>query len=90
MKLSKHKTLTQKSVYLAVILTTQTMLAVAEDRHEETYRKNLSDGNHPETDRKGIAISFGAGIGTDNEFFLNHIYTQTRDVPEVEGSGPRM
>jgi catecholate siderophore receptor len=52
------------------------------DRHEETYRKNPSDGDHPETDRKGIAISFGAGIGTDNEFFLNHIYTQTRDVPD--------
>ncbi|HOY71335.1 MAG TPA: TonB-dependent receptor [Methylotenera sp.] len=52
------------------------------DRHEETYRKNPSDGDHPEIDRKGIALSFGAGIGTDNEFFLNHIYTQTRDVPD--------
>ena len=52
------------------------------DRHDETYRTNPSDGDHPETDRKGIAISFGAGIGTDNEFFLNHIYTQTRDVPD--------
>jgi catecholate siderophore receptor len=52
------------------------------DRHEETYRKNPSDGDRPETDRKGIALSFGAGIGTDNEFFLNHIYTQTRDVPD--------
>jgi catecholate siderophore receptor len=29
-----------------------------------------------------VAISFGAGIGTENEFFLNHIYTQTRDVPD--------
>ena len=52
------------------------------DRHEETYRKNPSDGDHPETDRKGIALSFGVGIGTENEFFLNHIYTQTRDVPD--------
>ena len=52
------------------------------DRHEETYRKNPSDNDHPETDRKGIAVSFGAGIGTENEFFLNHIYTQTRDVPD--------
>jgi catecholate siderophore receptor len=52
------------------------------DRHDESYRTNPSDGDHPETDRKGIAISFGAGIGTDNEFFLNHIYTQTRDVPD--------
>jgi catecholate siderophore receptor len=52
------------------------------DRHEETYRKNPTTGDRPETDRKGIAISFGAGIGTENEFFLNHVYTQTRDVPD--------
>ncbi|HQN65870.1 MAG TPA: TonB-dependent receptor [Methylophilus sp.] len=52
------------------------------DRYEETYRENPANGDHPEFDRKGIAISFGAGIGTENEFFLNHIYTQTRDVPD--------
>ena len=52
------------------------------DRHEETYRKNPTTGDHPELDRKGLAVSFGAGIGTDNELFLNHIYTQTRDVPD--------
>lgn len=52
------------------------------DRHEETYRKNPTTGDRPEFDRKGIAVSFGAGIGTENEFFLNHIYTQTRDVPD--------
>ncbi|HEY0563811.1 MAG TPA: TonB-dependent receptor [Methylophilus sp.] len=52
------------------------------DRHEETYRKNPTTGDRPEFDRKGIAISFGAGIGTENEFFLNHMYTQTRDAPD--------
>jgi catecholate siderophore receptor len=52
------------------------------DRHDETYRENPATGDHPESDRKGIAISFGAGIGTDNELFLNHVYTQTRDVPD--------
>lgn len=52
------------------------------DRHEETYRKNPTTGDKPVFDRQGIAISFGAGIGTENEFFLNHIYTQTRDVPD--------
>ena len=52
------------------------------DRHEETYRKNPTTGDRPETDRAGIALSFGAGIGTENELFLNHIYTQTRDVPD--------
>ena len=52
------------------------------DRHEETYRKNPTTGDRPTFDRQGIAFSFGAGIGTDNEFFLNHVYTQTRDVPD--------
>nr|WP_223261323.1 TonB-dependent receptor [Methylophilus medardicus] len=52
------------------------------DRYEETYRKNPTTGDRPSFDRKGIAISFGAGIGTENEFFLNHAYTQTRDVPD--------
>lgn len=52
------------------------------DRYEETYRKNPTTGDRPSYDRKGIAISFGAGIGTENEFFLNHVYTQTRDVPD--------
>jgi len=52
------------------------------NRHEETYRTNPTTGDHPEMDRSGIAISFGAGIGTENEFFLNHIYTQTRDLPD--------
>lgn len=52
------------------------------DRHEETYRTNPSEGDHPTTDRKAISVSFGAGIGSENEFFLNHIYTQTRDKPD--------
>lgn len=52
------------------------------DRYEETYRQNPVTGDRPSLDRKGIALSFGVGIGTDNEFFLNHVYTQTRDVPD--------
>jgi catecholate siderophore receptor len=52
------------------------------DRHDETYRKNPTTGDQPLFDRQGIAISFGAGIGTDNEFYLNHIHTRTRDVPD--------
>ena len=52
------------------------------DRSEENYRKNPANGDRPELDRKGVAVSFGAGIGTENELFLNHIYTQTRDVPD--------
>lgn len=52
------------------------------DRYEETYRKNPTTGDSPALDRQGVAISFGAGIGTENEFFLNHLYTQTRDIPD--------
>jgi catecholate siderophore receptor len=52
------------------------------DRKEETYRENPANNDSPVFDRKGLAISIGAGIGTDNEFFLNHVYTQTRDVPD--------
>ncbi|BEV07150.1 TonB-dependent receptor [Methylophilus sp. DW102] len=52
------------------------------DRHEETYRKNPANGDHPEFDRQGLAVSFGAGIGTENEVFLNHVYLRTRDVPD--------
>lgn len=52
------------------------------DRHEETYRKNPATGDRPEIDRQGIAVSFGTGIGTDNEFYLNHVYTETKDVPD--------
>ena len=51
-------------------------------RHEESYRENPANGDSPELGRKGIAGSIGFGIGTDNEFFLNHVYTQTRDVPD--------
>lgn len=52
------------------------------DRYEETYRENPATGDNPSTDRTGIALSFGTGIGTDNEFFLNHVYTKTRDTPD--------
>jgi len=52
------------------------------DRSEQNYRQNPANGDRPEFDRKGAAISFGAGIGTDNELSLNHVYTQTRDLPD--------
>lgn len=52
------------------------------DRAEESYRKNPTNGDRPRLDREGIALSFGTGIGTDNEFFLNHITTKTDDDPD--------
>jgi len=52
------------------------------DRAEENYRKNPTNGDRPRLDRQGIALSFGTGIGTDNEFFLNHVTTKTDDDPD--------
>jgi catecholate siderophore receptor len=52
------------------------------DRAEENYRKNPVNGDRPRLDRQGIALSFGTGIGTDNEFFLNHVTTKTDDDPD--------
>lgn len=52
------------------------------DGSEENYRENPLNGDSPKLDRKGIAVSVGAGIGTENEFLLNHVYTQTRDTPD--------
>ena len=52
------------------------------DRGEDNTRKNPAAGDRTSFDRNGIALSFGAGIGTDNELYLNHSHTQTRDVPD--------
>ncbi len=52
------------------------------DRDEQNWRKNPVDGARPELDRAGIAVNFGAGIGTESEFFINHVYSQTRDNPD--------
>lgn len=52
------------------------------DREEEATRKNPAADDRAELDRKGIALSLGAGIGTDNELVFNHVYTQTRDLPD--------
>jgi catecholate siderophore receptor len=52
------------------------------DRQEDGTRKNPSNGDRPGLDREGIALSVGFGIGTEDELFINHVYTQTRDIPE--------
>ena len=56
------------------------------DRAEENYRKNPTNGDRPRLDRQGIALSIGTGIGTDNEFFLNHVTTKTDDDPDFGAS----
>lgn len=52
------------------------------DRSEQTYRKNPANGDSPELNRHGIALSVAAGLGTDDELVLSHIYTQTRDMTD--------
>lgn len=52
------------------------------DRAEENYRKNPTNGDRPRLDRQGVALSFGAGIGTNDEFFFNHVTTKTDDKPD--------
>lgn len=56
------------------------------DRAEENYRKNPTNDDRPRLDRQGIALSFGTGIGTDNEFFLNYVTTKTNDDPDFGAS----
>ena len=49
-------------------------------RKEGSWRSNPVTGAEPELDRDGLAVSLGHGIGTNNEFNLNHIYTRTNDI----------
>lgn len=52
------------------------------DRTEENYRQNPSNNDSPTIDRKGVAVSFGTGISTNNELLLSHVFTKTRDIPD--------
>ncbi|HSH96851.1 MAG: TonB-dependent receptor [Methylophilaceae bacterium] len=51
-------------------------------RDEENWRSNPASGTGPELHREGIALSYGLGLGTDDELILSHVYTKTRDVPD--------
>jgi catecholate siderophore receptor len=51
-------------------------------RTEGSWRSNPVTGTEPELDREGLALSFGTGLGTENEFLLSYINTRTDDIPD--------
>lgn len=51
-------------------------------RDEGSWRKNPVTGTEAEIHRKGIALSLGLNLRTDNQFWLNHITTKTNDNPD--------
>ncbi|MGE0371384.1 MAG: TonB-dependent receptor [Gammaproteobacteria bacterium] len=51
-------------------------------RDEGSWRSNPANGDDPEIHRDGVAGSFGYGLGTDNEFIISHVRTETDDIPD--------
>jgi catecholate siderophore receptor len=51
----------------------------AMQRDEGSWRSNPVTGTRPEQHRKGVALNFGYGLGTGNEFSLSYVGTSARD-----------
>jgi catecholate siderophore receptor len=51
-------------------------------RDEGSWRSNPATGSEPEIHRKGIGISLGLNLHTDNQFWLNHYWLSTNDNPD--------
>ena len=51
-------------------------------RDEGSWRKNPVTGTEAEIHRKGIALSLGLNLRTNNQFWINHITTKTDDNPD--------
>jgi catecholate siderophore receptor len=51
-------------------------------RDEGSWRSNPATGSEPEIHRKGIGISLGLNLYTDNQFWLNHYVLKTDDNPD--------
>ncbi len=51
-------------------------------RDEGSWRRNPTTGSEAEIHRKGIALSLGLNLRTDNQFWINHITTKTNDNPD--------
>lgn len=52
------------------------------DRDEANPRENPANGDGPALHRRGLAANLGFNIGGSDEFSLQHIVTQTRDIPD--------
>ncbi len=51
-------------------------------RDEGSFRSNPSTGSEPDIHRKGIGVSLGMNLHTDNQFWLNHYHLKTDDIPD--------
>lgn len=51
-------------------------------RDEGSWRRNPTTGTEAEIHRKGIALSLGLNLRTNNQFWINHITTKGNDNPD--------
>ncbi len=51
-------------------------------RDEGSWRSNPATGSEPDLKRKGIGISLGLNLETDNQFWINHYRLDTNDNPD--------
>jgi catecholate siderophore receptor len=51
-------------------------------RDEGSWRSNPATGSEPEVHRKGIALSLGLNLHTDNQFWINYSRLQSNDNPD--------
>jgi catecholate siderophore receptor len=54
----------------------------AMQRDEGSWRKNPTTGTEAEVHRKGLAVSLGLNLRTDNQFWINHSVSSTKDNPD--------
>ena len=51
-------------------------------RDEGSWRSNPTTGTEPEIHRKGVAVSLGLNLRTDNQFWVNYQRATTNDNPD--------
>jgi catecholate siderophore receptor len=51
-------------------------------RDEGSWRSNPASGAEPEIHRKGLAVSLGLNLYTNNQFWINHSRSMTNDNPD--------
>ncbi len=51
-------------------------------RDEGSWRSNPATGSEPEIHRKGVAVSLGLNLRTDNQFWVNYQRSSTNDNPD--------
>jgi catecholate siderophore receptor len=54
----------------------------AMQRDEGSWRQNPTTGTEAEVHRKGLAVSLGLNLRTNNQFWINHSVSKTSDNPD--------